>query len=193
MKLTTLTLAALTGLAMLSSSAHAVSIVLTQTGSAYQLGTAVPGTPSGEAAERSRLVELIASFNEGDPNGTVVSTPPTLTLSFGAQTALQTSLPTLVDGNGVKTEGIQNDSDFVFVAGYEYLMAKFSNSSTYYYIGNLNLLPGDTVTISSPDDSLSHYTYFNAQVTSVPDGGATVMLLGLALGGIGAARRYFGK
>jgi len=42
-------------------------------------------------------------------------------------------------------------------------------------------------------DSLSHLTVFCCPGTSVPDGGTTVMLLGLALSGLGAARRYLKK
>jgi hypothetical protein len=39
-------------------------------------------------------------------------------------------------------------------------------------------------------DSLSHLTVFCCPGTAVPDGGTTVMLLGLAMSGLGVARRY---
>ena len=52
-------------------------------------------------------------------------------------------------------------------------------------MGSANLIvPGNGA------DSLSHLTVFCCPGTAVPDGGTTVMLLGLALSGLGAARRY---
>ena len=48
----------------------------------------------------------------------------------------------------------------------------------------------DLIVPGNGADSLSHLTVFCCPGGSVPDGGTTVMLLGMALGGLGAARRY---
>jgi VPDSG-CTERM motif len=52
----------------------------------------------------------------------------------------------------------------------------------------------NTLSFSSPPvngQSISHVTFYGARATtSVPDGGATVALLGLALGGLGVGRRF---
>ena len=37
---------------------------------------------------------------------------------------------------------------------------------------------------------VSHVTTFGGKTTTVPDGGATLILLGAALSGLGAARRF---
>lgn len=55
-----------------------------------------------------------------------------------------------------------------------------------FYIGGATA--GDTATFDTPGNGFSDYRFYNQRET-VPDGGMTIMLLGIALGGLGYARR----
>jgi VPDSG-CTERM motif len=52
------------------------------------------------------------------------------------------------------------------------------------------LIGSGIVTFDSPVRGISHLTLFGSPGGSVPDGGATVMLLGLGLSSLGIVRRY---
>ena len=53
------------------------------------------------------------------------------------------------------------------------------------------LIGSGTVTLDNPVKDISHITFFGSPGgVVVPDGGATVMLLGAALGALGLARRF---
>jgi len=72
---------------------------------------------------------------------------------------------------------------------YTYLFATYSGSGTeVWYVGNLNGI------IAIPFLASGHYltgwTLFAAASVGVPDGGITVMLLGVALGVLALARRF---
>ena len=74
---------------------------------------------------------------------------------------------------------------------YSYLFAKYGNpsgNSVVWYVGNLS----GNITIPGAWGryALSGWTLFGPGGGQVPDGGATVMLLGAALGALGIVRRY---
>jgi hypothetical protein len=74
---------------------------------------------------------------------------------------------------------------------YSYLFAKYNNpsaGSVVWYVGNLS----GNITIPGAWGryALSGWTLFGPGGGQVPDGGATVMLLGAALGALGMARRF---
>jgi hypothetical protein len=84
-------------------------------------------------------------------------------------------------------------------ASYEYVLAKYDGPQGGYVLFHIPTLlaAGGTIPLipasiwGNPNDTgfaLSHYVGFGTR--SVPDGGATLSLLGLALAGIGAFRRY---
>jgi hypothetical protein len=84
------------------------------------------------------------------------------------------------------------------VTGYTYVLAKYDGQNAGYV---LFYVPDYGNTIPQTSDSIwtnkegkgydiSHFTSFGSKTTTVPDGGATLSLLGLALGGLGAARRF---
>jgi hypothetical protein len=73
---------------------------------------------------------------------------------------------------------------------YSYLFAKYNNASAgsvVWYVGNLS--GSITIPATWSGSGLSGWTLFGTG-GGVPDGGATVMLLGAALGSLGMARRY---
>ena len=52
------------------------------------------------------------------------------------------------------------------------------------------LIGSGTVTFDNPIRDISHISFFGSPGGQVPDGGATVMLLGAALGALGMVRRH---
>ena len=74
---------------------------------------------------------------------------------------------------------------------YSYLFAKYDSQNTFsvvWYVGNLSGLI--TIPNSNGQYGLSSWILFGPGVPGVPDGGATVMLLGTALGALGIVRRF---
>jgi hypothetical protein len=74
--------------------------------------------------------------------------------------------------------------------GYYYLFAKYDGpnyGSEVWYVGGLSGVV--TIPATGGRYDLSGVTLFNTG-TSVPDGGMTLLLLGTALTGLGAARRF---
>ncbi len=77
----------------------------------------------------------------------------------------------------------------VNTAGYFYLLVKNGNTDNVWYLGG-NVASVDIPTTFGEGAGTSHYALFNP--TTVPDGGATLMLLGGALVALGALRRKSG-
>ena len=75
---------------------------------------------------------------------------------------------------------------------YTYLFAKYDGpnyGSEVWYVGNLSGII--TIPLTAGGYGLSGWTLFGPGGQGVPDGGATAMLLGAALGALGMARRFF--
>jgi hypothetical protein len=71
------------------------------------------------------------------------------------------------------------------LTGWSYVLLKYGDNFQYYYIE-----PGTTSVSFGPlRYGLSHYAFFGP--TAVPDGGLTVMLLGLGVGGLALFSRKF--
>jgi protein with PEP-CTERM/exosortase system signal len=81
-------------------------------------------------------------------------------------------------------------------SGYLYLLAKYDGpnyGSVVWYVGGLTgaiTIPGFPVT--NPNQfGVSHTFLYNPTPTGVPDGGTTLMLLGIGLSGLAVTRRLF--
>jgi hypothetical protein len=84
-------------------------------------------------------------------------------------------------------------STIINVTGFAYVLGKYgSNGSLVWFVngalGEVSL-PGSYVPPGTQGGGLSHISWFTP--VTVPDGGATLMLLGGALVGLGALRRKF--
>ena len=83
----------------------------------------------------------------------------------------------------------------VVPAGWEYLLAKYDGPSAgvvvYFLDGDSFTVPVNEPLYSSTGLALSGYWLFNG-TTTVPDGGTTAALLGLAMVGLGFVRRLKG-
>ncbi len=176
------------GVALFASlSAHAVTI-----DSAYLIGSVIPGSPSSLSVEEVRLQYFI-NYHNGVTPLTLPDGNTYTPYSGSAITPLPTPLPDF-DGNSTAQVGANTATFGLDVTGWDYLLVKWSNDSFYYYVGGLtgvNTVDNDVVfnTGSGRPRNASHYRLFNSGTTSVPDGGMTLGLLGLAIAGLGAFGR----
>lgn len=156
----------------------------------HVVGTITPATPA-DPADVANYVNFMIGLALGG-SGDFHNPPHTQHVT--RSTNLFANLPN-ADSNIIATGG-QNDTTINLGAGgvYSYLFAKYDGQndlSMVWYVGNLSGII--TIPQNGPlGHGLSGWILFGpgGQVHA-PDGGATVMLLGAALGALGMARRFF--
>jgi hypothetical protein len=154
------------------------------------VGTVTPGAPADEASEASYINFMIGlGLGQSD--------------TFDGQTITRSNnvfanLPTANATGAVKVNNPPQGNDGLVhiqlgaVGTYSYLYAKYDGQNDLtqvWYVGDL----GGEITIPflGPEGhAISHYTLFAAGGNGVPDGGTTLMLLGMAFGSLGMARRF---
>jgi hypothetical protein len=160
--------------------------------SVYELGTVDPGVPSSTDAETTMLLGLIQSYNTGSPASPFIITigphNNVATLDVGsAVPAAPLPAPGIASGN-LGVGGGQQDNYVIDLGagGFNYAMVKWGQISEFYYIGGLSGL----VSLSNDvnENGESHFTLWGPG-TTVPDAGATVVLLGGAMSFLGLMRR----
>jgi hypothetical protein len=178
-------------LAALPSSAYAVTI-----GADELLGTVEPGVPR---TEQQRMVMVnglvegwdgVLGYNDGAPTGTVMGDnpndvgPEVTTLKFSATTVIPG--PPAPLATSFSTTVVTGNLTFILTNTADWIAAQFGQDVAVFYIGHL--AAGTKVTLSlggtnwdSEGHGLSGYTLFNEDEGTIPDGGATAMLLGGAL------------
>jgi VPDSG-CTERM motif len=141
------------------------------------------------------LLDLIAPTS--DSNGPAAGgNPCDITNDIGCHATSNTEYA----GNiAAPNQGLSGD--LTIDAGFDYALAKYGGGDNggyvlFYLGGAAATLPIASNTLWGRDNTeqfgFSHYTTFVATDTfDVPDGGATLMLLGAALGGLGLVRRRF--
>ena len=148
-------------------------------GDNQELGFVEFGIPSGDS-DRLTYVNHLISMPLG---GTDTADGQNYTRSNNFFSSLPNAvLAGLLNGTGTTIN---------LGSGYTYLFAKYDGpnyGSEVWYVGNLS----GTITIPANGGGygLSGWTLFGPGGVQVPDGGATVMLLGAALGALGIARRF---
>lgn len=185
------------GLAILPGSSFALQI-----GPDNLIGIVSEGSNS-ESGETADLQFFVTEYNGGAGNGDLTGGPTggdTYTLAVGSAVPLAPNLPSLVTFS-TKDE----DSPYVItLGGADYMALKLgdggqttSKETWYFYVGDL-VDDGDvdinwtTLKIDNAG-RLSHVTLFNQGGSTLPDGGATAALLGMALLGVGGARRLLAR
>jgi hypothetical protein len=175
-------------LAMLSAAFCAVMLAFSHNASALtigdnqELGFVDPGLPAGDA-NRTLFVNTMIGLGLGGSTHVVIGPHDNLVTrsnnNFGP-------LPTAVFAlNGTGTT-IDLGSGL-----YSYLYAKYDGpnfGAEVWYVGNLTGII--TIPATGGGYGLSGWTLFGPGGVQVPDGGATVMLLGAALAALGIARRF---
>ena len=178
--------------ALTATKAAAIDITLTFT-DAYYVGQIVDGIPSSVADEMGYISDLITLA----PGAPPTAIPPSTETYNRLNSTNNGPFPdpnTLIGTKFDMRDGWP--TSLISVNGVTYILAKYDahNPGAGAYVWLLTgLLPVDTVTLPtlSPGGyGISHYTVFGA-VPTVPDGGATLMMLGGALVGLGALRRRF--
>jgi hypothetical protein len=184
--ITTIVVACAVMLLGLTANANATTLTV---GDSYYIGRIVDGIPSNEASE----VKYINSLLGMATNAAV--TPCSLDTSencdrLGSTINVTGFSSAVVTGSQKDTSG----DNTIDATGFTYVLAKYDagdGGSFVWYVAGLTDIevPANLGTCGSIGCGLSHTTLFNP--TSVPDGGLTLMLLGVGLVGIETLRRKF--
>lgn len=163
------------------ASAYGVTLAI---GDGYYLGSVVPGTPA-DGDHEAAFINYLAGMTTGTTENNVeviAGNPPdsnTLTRS--------------TNNFGVLPEAVftsKNDAStpltFDLTGSTLYILSKYGGGSLVWFVNGY--IGEVTVASSFGGNGLSHTSFFGGTV-SVPDGGATLALLGAALVGLGAFRR----
>jgi VPDSG-CTERM motif len=216
MKNVTKWLAASAVFGLLSVAADRADAVLQMsytTNSTYLVGTVIPGLQGngGQAARDALMTNTLIGMSLGLQTGTGTSADPLYSRSFNSFGPL----PPATKVGAVAVSGLSGGSGNVFinldqVGTFQYLVAAYDGPNGGVAVWNISSLTG-TIEIygyAKPGKMNGHLTgnllgsdhaqrgYFRItsytllNPLSVPDGGATVMLLAAALGALGMARRY---
>ena len=171
-------------LAGLPSAAQALTF-----GDTRDLGSITPPEPASPSDEEGYINTLIAQ----SPGVHVIGA-----YTYTRTTASCGTCPAAVFNSRVtKEQGFTLDANGNVVVdlgsgGFTYLLGKFDGPNGGDEVWNVQGLTG-LVTIPATGFGpygLSHWSLFGPGGAGVPDGGATVMLLGAALGSLGMARRF---
>ncbi len=200
--MTKILLIAVSSMAMaLSQMANAVPTVI---GADRLLGTIVPSEPADEANEKVQVNGLldgwgtVKGYNDGAASGTVMGDNPSdpnpppkpevYTLTYSTDTVIPTTAP-LAATPWLRKETSNPVIDLGDYS-YQWLVAKWGADAEVYYIGGMTgEIKLELISWSPTAHGLSHYTLFNQTKAVVPDGGATIAMLGLGLVGLGFLRR----
>jgi hypothetical protein len=195
MKRTLIAIACALAFALPTANAGASTLAL-DFGDAYYVGRIVDGIPSSEALEAVYITYLLR-LAPGDPQIQLPGgSPPEGELYDRLGSSLMLPLPPLVTA-GVKDE---SGGSIIWVSGVGYILAKYDQANPgagayVWYVGGLvGYVSVPTHSPSTLDDKGKEVRYGLGHTTSfgVPDGGATLMLLGATLFGLGVLRRRFG-
>ena len=180
-KLALLSAVVCAGMLALSHNASALAI-----GDSQELGFVDPGLPTGDA-NRTLFVNTMIGLAVGPPTSSthvIIGPHDNLVIRSNNNFA---SLPTAIFAQN----GTGTTIDLGAQGTFTYLFAKYDGpnfGAEVWYVGNLSGIV--TIPALGPSGhALSLWKLFPPG-GQVPDGGATVMLLGAALGALGIARRY---
>jgi uncharacterized Zn-binding protein involved in type VI secretion len=168
-------------LAGLPSAAQAVPIPA----SSY-LGSVTPGEPSNPSDEEGYINTLIAQG---------LNTTVTIDGHTYARSGNSCGTCPAAVFSGIKDDNPVNDGGVAHVdlgtGGFTYLLAKYDGPNGADAVWNVQGLTGIVdIPFNLFGHDLSHWSLFGPGGNGVPDGGATVMLLGAAFGALGMARRF---
>jgi hypothetical protein len=177
----TLTRVGLAAVLALGMTFSANALTLTDAG---VVGTVEPGTENSSVANEVIWANYLLSLAANQTTSFDAN-------SSGSAENYKTG-PT--DYNGTLTGGTQI-SGSTDVSGYTYVLAKYDGQNAGYVLFNVadygNTIPSTSASIwlneQSEGYNLSHFTGFGGN--GVPDGGATMLLLGAALSALGFANR----
>jgi VPDSG-CTERM motif len=166
-----------------SATPHPLPPVINLTiGDAHELGFADPGLPQFSAPNATLFVNTMIGLALGGSTHVIISARDNLVTRSNNAFA---PLPTAVFARKGSTTTIDLGTGL-----YSYLWAKYDGQhfgAEVWYVGNLSGMI--TIPATGGGYGLTTWKLFGPGV-GVPDGGATVMLLGAALAVLGTARRF---
>jgi hypothetical protein len=108
--------------------------------------------------------------------------------------ANNTDLPDAELAGAVQVSNLTGTSISIDITGWTYIKLAWDGMDQFYYVGDeTGVLTFNSTVFNQNGEpqNLSHYALFNPFTPpGVPDGGTTVMLLGVALSALGMARRF---
>lgn len=171
--------------ALIGATEASAALILDESSSRY-LGSVTKSTPSNPANEVNYINEMTGLAL----NGSTIFNGNTIERSGNSFSDLPTATTTGSYKNNAGTPFVINLDDFE--TGWTYLYAKYGSGND--NVGALVwVVTGLTGEVQIPSQKLSHWSLYNPGDKTVPDGGLTALLLGLALSGMGATRRFLKK
>ena len=179
------------GLALTAAPASALTI-----NDAGVVGTVEAGTQNSSPSNETEWANYLLSL------GATTTTTADGNVPLDGQN--ETYKTSSTDYNGTLSTGTQSapvgtNDPIPNVAGSQYALVKYDGQNAGYVLYNVADFDGGSGNLPEFSYSLwgkaeqyrvSHVTTFGGKTTTVPDGGATLILLGAALSGLGAARRF---
>lgn len=185
-------------LAVMASAAPVGATSLTfQSPADHYIGFFRPPEPSSLASEVGYINTLIG-VAPGANLTVEIAGPPKRTYYYDRAGSTATGLSPADLTGAVQFNSLPANG--IYVGGWTYLLAKYdgpNGGAMVWYVGDLTNvdIPSSYDLPGGQDGAqgLSHYSLFNPYQQDTPDGGATLMLLGGALIGMGALRRRLGN
>jgi len=190
------TLIALTcGLALALSASSAQALTIGDADPRYlgEIDPAVPSDPANEVDYINKLISMLVSTSET----TALVSPPqpdTFTRSdnqcagAGGGSTIDACPAAVLGGADTNNEPLGS----VDVTGWTWLYVKYGGDAHVWYVGDLTgvqAVPLNNGPGGTGGQGQSHYALYNPSTVQVPDGGATLGLLGLGMLGLGYLRR----
>jgi hypothetical protein len=147
------------------------------------IGTVDPATPSNIDAEVLFSNTLITAYNTSTSPPDVVIGPTTNDLTLAVGVNVPAPPLDLVSATGALTVD-PPVIPYALGTSYDYVYAKFGGYGALYWLGGQT---GNFEGFTGATSGLSHFVFFNP--TQVPEG-ATLMMLGFGLAGVGTLRRF---
>jgi len=184
--------AAAVAIALGVPSAKAIVIPTNPVNSGDEIGKVVPGSPANPGDETTYLQNTLNLYDFG-------TTPPDTAHTYTLSGVNFGPLPATV--NNETGQIAENSTSFTLDLGagglassYQYLEVKWDDVDVFYDVigltGNLTVTNDVVFNKNGQPQAASHAVLFNAtSISTVPDGGATALMLGAALLGIGCLAR----
>lgn len=174
---------AICALVLVPGTAFATGIAI---GDANYLGFGVPF--AGDQDEEMAVISELLGLGPNGSSTIVIDPPPGPNGDIFVQRSGNLFASLLEPTMGPKVQYGGTDGPLTLdVTGYAYLFNKYGGTAHVWVVAGLSSVTFDTQI--GQGGGLSHYSLYGTFKKDVPDGGATLMLLGGALVGLGALRR----
>jgi hypothetical protein len=182
------TLFALTcALAFLATSGNAYAVALSTSDSTF-LGTIDPSEPANEESEVI-LLNFLLDMGTGTSQDDVNLDPPPGPQLYDFDRSSNPCVGPCEDAVAAGAFSLNTGSNTdVDLTNWTYVYAKYGGTAYVWDVSNLNAVWTIPANLAGEQNALSHFALFNPTTTQVPDGGATLSLLGLGLVGLGYLR-----